>query len=186
MGDLRAFAGPNAGYVLELYENYQSNPASVDADWQAFFADFDPSVISIPARSGAGATSAVTSPATTGGVSNVDITKIIAVAKLAQRIRDYGHLASTLDPLGAPPIDAPELQLETYDLTEADLLQIPAEAVTGTAAIGAANASEAIARLRELYCGNLRVRVHSRHHHGATCLVARAGRVRRLLRSHGA
>ena len=59
MGDLRAFAGPNAGYVLELYENYQSNPASVDAGWQAFFADFDPSTITLPTRVAAGAPAAV-------------------------------------------------------------------------------------------------------------------------------
>jgi 2-oxoglutarate dehydrogenase E1 component len=154
MGDLRAFAGPNAGYVLELYENYQSNPASVDADWQAFFADFDPTTITFPRREVATSASAATAPSA-GVRADVDISKIISVAKLAQRIRDYGHLASTTDPLGTLPPDAPELQLETYNLTEADLLAVPADAVTGTAAIGAANAAEAIARLRELYCGYL-------------------------------
>ena len=93
MGDLRAFAGPNAGYVLELYENYQSNPASVDAGWQAFFADFDPSTITLPTRVGAGAPAAQPAPAA-AAVAGADLQKIIAVAKLAQRIRDYGHLGS--------------------------------------------------------------------------------------------
>ena len=154
MGDLRAFAGPNAGYVLELYENYQSNPASVDAGWQAFFADFDPSTITLPTRIGVGATAPQPAPAA-AAVAGADLQKIIAVAKLAQRIRDYGHLGSRLDPLGTPPIDAPELRLDTYDLTEADLLALPAEAVGGTAANGAANAAEAIAYLRTIYCGFL-------------------------------
>ncbi|MEZ4625112.1 MAG: 2-oxoglutarate dehydrogenase E1 component [Thermomicrobiales bacterium] len=154
MGDLRAFAGPNAGYVLELYENYQSNPASVDAGWQAFFADFDPSTITLPTRVAAGAPAAQPAPAA-AAVAGADLQKIIAVAKLAQRIRDYGHLGSRLDPLGTPPIDAPELRLDTYDLTEADLLALPAEAVGGTAANGAANAAEAIAYLRTIYCGFL-------------------------------
>ncbi len=30
--------GGNAAYIEDLYARYQSNPASVDADWQAFFA----------------------------------------------------------------------------------------------------------------------------------------------------
>ncbi len=155
MGDLRAFAGPNAGYVLELYENYQSNPASVDADWQAFFADFDPTTISFPTPTRASARSAEQVAPATSIATGVDVQKIISIAKLAQCIRDYGHLGATLDPLGTPPIDAPELRLATYDLTEADLEAAPAEAVGGTAAIDAANAAEAIANLRRDYCGFL-------------------------------
>ena len=154
MSDLRAFAGPNAGYVLELYESYQSNPASVDADWQAFFADFNPASLTLPAGA-TGAAKATPTAGASAGAGVAEIIRINSVAKLAQRIRDYGHLAATLDPLGSPPVDAPELRLETYDLTEADLLATPAEAVGGTAAIGAANAAEAIARLRGLYGGYL-------------------------------
>ena len=37
MYDLEAFYGPNAGYVLELYERYRQNPASVDAGTRAIF-----------------------------------------------------------------------------------------------------------------------------------------------------
>jgi 2-oxoglutarate dehydrogenase E1 component len=29
--------GGNAAYIEDLYARYQANPASVDADWQAFF-----------------------------------------------------------------------------------------------------------------------------------------------------
>ena len=31
MSDFSPFHGPNAGYVLELYERYQQDPQSVDA-----------------------------------------------------------------------------------------------------------------------------------------------------------
>ena len=31
--------GANADYIEELYAQYQNNPQSVDADWQAFFRD---------------------------------------------------------------------------------------------------------------------------------------------------
>mgnify|MGYP000894271499 CR=1 FL=1 len=37
MTDLSQFYGPNAGYVLELYERYKHDPASVDADTRAAF-----------------------------------------------------------------------------------------------------------------------------------------------------
>ena len=37
MNDLEVFYGPNAGYVLELYERYRQNPASVDAAARAIF-----------------------------------------------------------------------------------------------------------------------------------------------------
>ena len=37
------FHGPNAGYVLDLYERYQRDPASVDAATRAFFERWTPS-----------------------------------------------------------------------------------------------------------------------------------------------
>src|SRR5687768_17227226 len=33
--------GANAPYIEDLYARYQENPASVDAEWQAFFAGFN-------------------------------------------------------------------------------------------------------------------------------------------------
>ncbi len=41
MAELR-FHGPNAGYVLELYERFQRDPASVDEGWRAYFASATP------------------------------------------------------------------------------------------------------------------------------------------------
>ena len=42
MPDLDVFYGPNAGYVLELYERYLENPASVDASSRAIFDTWSP------------------------------------------------------------------------------------------------------------------------------------------------
>lgn len=147
MSDLRTFVGPNAGYVLDLYDRYLAEPASVDADWRAFFADFNPATIALaPIRTSATAQVAAAQPA-------VDVSKIIAAAQLAQAIRGYGHLASRLDPLGSTPPGAPELRAEHYGLADADLMSLPASVVGGTVAEGAASAAEAIARLRTIYCG---------------------------------
>jgi len=42
MSDLSAFFGPNAGYVLELYDRYLENPDAVDAETRQFFETFSP------------------------------------------------------------------------------------------------------------------------------------------------
>ena len=45
MSDLSAFYGPNAGYVLELYDRYVEDASAVGDDWQQFFASFDPGML---------------------------------------------------------------------------------------------------------------------------------------------
>src|SRR5918998_843050 len=45
MSDLSAFHGPNAGYVLDLYDRYLDDPSSVDPDTRATFEHVDPEEI---------------------------------------------------------------------------------------------------------------------------------------------
>ena len=117
MSDLRAFFGPNAGYVLELYERYHADPASVDAESRAFFATLDPA----DDRRRAGALQRrMTAPAAAGAPA-LDVERIVGAAALAQAIREYGHLAADIDPLGKPLPGAPELDPAFHGITEADL-----------------------------------------------------------------
>ena len=148
MSDLRAFHGPNAGYVLELYDRYLADPNSVDPEIRAFFAEFRPT---LPPTNGA----AAAERAETGAPAIADVRKIVAAASLALSIREYGHLAARLDPLGTEPLGAPELDPSYHGLTEADLRALPPLVVGGPVAEGAANAAEAIARLREIYSGTI-------------------------------
>jgi 2-oxoglutarate dehydrogenase E1 component len=160
MSDLRAFSGPNAGYVLELYDRYLIDPSSVDPDLRAFFADFTPT---LPTTNGFGKTAngtatavaepAVRTVAATALASAPDIARVVGAASLAIDIREYGHLAAQIDPLGSRPPGAPELDPATHGITEGDLAGLPASVVGGPAAAGAANAAEAISRLREIYSG---------------------------------
>ncbi len=78
---------------------------------------------------------------------------MVGAVGLANSIREYGHLAVRLDPLGSDPNGAPELVAESHGVTEAELAALPADVVEGPAAAGAANAQEAIARLRSIYQG---------------------------------
>src|SRR5690349_11289461 len=110
MSDLRAFFGPNAGYVLELYDRYLDDPSAVDEATRRYFASFSPPTTSdandVPAA-------AVSAPVST---SAVDVQKIAGAVNLAYGIREYGHLAVPLDPLGSARPGAPEVSPETYGI----------------------------------------------------------------------
>jgi 2-oxoglutarate dehydrogenase E1 component len=150
MSDLRAFFGPNAGYVLELYERYTADPNSVPEADRSYLAGLDPSALAtLTARSGAVRTNGATAPAA------ADVSKIVAAAALAQAVREYGHLDARIDPLGQPLPSAPELDPAFLGLSEADLAALPARVVGGPASDGAPNAAAAIRRLREIYSGSV-------------------------------
>ncbi|HMD81830.1 MAG TPA: thiamine pyrophosphate-dependent enzyme, partial [Anaerolineales bacterium] len=84
-------------------------------------------------------------------LSGIDLEKIVAVVHLATAIREHGHLAARLDPLGRESRGDPSLELSTYRLTEQDLQQLPANLAGGPVAEKARNAREAIEALREIY-----------------------------------
>jgi 2-oxoglutarate dehydrogenase E1 component len=139
----REFPGPNAGYVVELYERYLQDPDSVDLETRAFFERQAPTgEVKLPSAA----------PVTAPGLSPE---KIAAAINLALAIRSYGHLAAALDPLGSAPPGDPALDLATHGLTEGDLRALPAAIVGGPLAQQAANALEAIQALRSVYSSHI-------------------------------
>jgi len=143
MYDLKAFYGPNAGYVLELYERYRQNPASVDADTRAIFDTWSPE------------NQLTAEQKATTGIAPIEVSKIVAASELAHAIRSRGHLGAHLDPLGSEPLGDPALLTETYGINDEDLAQLPPAVVGGHSAEGARNALEAIANLRAMYSGTI-------------------------------
>jgi 2-oxoglutarate dehydrogenase E1 component len=131
------FTGANAGYVYELFERYQRDPSSVDEATRRAFAAWTPEEpVELPK-----------------GVLGADWRAVLAVVSLADSIRRFGHLAARLDPTDFyAPIGDPSLNPQSHGLTTATLERLPASIVSGPAADGAANALEAINRLREIYC----------------------------------
>lgn len=134
------FHGPNAGYVLELYEHYRRNPTSVDTATRAAFEQWTP-----PSDTMVGAVEAVA----------LAVDKIVGAVHLAHAIRQLGHLSAQIDPLGSPPPGDSSLDPASHGLTEDDLRQLPAGLVGGPVAETAANAFEAIQALRAVYCSRL-------------------------------
>ncbi|HYA99005.1 MAG TPA: thiamine pyrophosphate-dependent enzyme, partial [Ktedonobacteraceae bacterium] len=143
MPDLNEFYGPNAGYVLELYERYLENPASIDASSRAIFDRWSPmekkhSEQTVPIS-----------------VQFQEVSKIVAASELAHAIRSRGHLGAHLDPLGTEPLGDPALLTETHGISNQDLVHLPPEVVGGHSAEGVQNALEAMNALRTLYSGTI-------------------------------
>jgi 2-oxoglutarate dehydrogenase E1 component len=125
----------NDGYIAETYEAYRRDPSSVDESWRQFFRT---------AESLAGMA---------GGAQTDDrlLRKTAAAASLVQAIREYGHLAVQLDPLGTPPPSAPELTPEFHGMKEEELADVPASALGYTEG----TAADVVQRLREVYCSTI-------------------------------
>ena len=123
----------NDAYIAEAFERYRRDPASVDESWRQYFR----------------AAESLGGGGTAGGVDEGLLRKTAGAAALVDAIRQYGHLAVQLDPLGTPPPGGPELTPEFHGITEDELALVPASALgfeTGTAA-------DVVRHLREVYCG---------------------------------
>src|SRR5258708_37315723 len=126
--DISEFYGPNAGYVLDLYDRYLADPDSVEAEWRTVFDGWNrksPTPGSEPAGSSR----------TPCGIS--DVTKVVAAARVGRLVRELGHLAARLDPLGSPPPGDPGLVFETHRITAEDLMQLSPAVIGGPASRGA-------------------------------------------------
>ncbi len=210
MNDLELFHGPNAGYVLELYERYLENPEAVDAATRAMFAAWSPTTNGATAPSDMpGAPAALSlshqhnghmraesdghsarehvpavdqfiereqsndttlvqvdppvvepsqeaaSHVPLASIPPDEVDLIVHAARLVRLIRELGHLDAHIDPLGSEPPGDPGLELETHQLTTEALAALPANVVSGPLSQGAANALEAIGRLRRVYSGSI-------------------------------
>lgn len=142
MSDWNLFHGPNAGYLIELYERYQADPNSVDEATRAFFAQWSPPV-------DVAETHADTSDQT------LDVPRIVGAARLIRYIRELGHLAARIDPLGSDPPGDPGIELATHGVTQADLAMLPAYIIRGPISEQVRNAAEGVERLRQTYSGSI-------------------------------
>jgi 2-oxoglutarate dehydrogenase E1 component len=142
------FYGPNVGYVLDLYEQYLEDPDSVDPVSRAYFASWTPQTV-------ASLTTSPVYPVATRQITEDDLRRIVGAARLARFVRENGHMAARVDPLGTDPPGDDELGLEANHLTTADLTMLPASVVGGPCAVGSANCLEALGKLRKIYSGNV-------------------------------
>lgn len=101
----------NDGYIAEQLDAYRRDPKSVDESWRQFFR------LAESLGGNSVSAGAVGSPADQQEFAR----KVAGVARYVSAIRQFGHLAVPLDPLGTPPPGALELTMEHYGITDADL-----------------------------------------------------------------
>src|SRR5687767_9684396 len=90
----------NAEYIDRLYEQYQRDPRSLDATWQAYFSGFE-------YAGGRSAPGPKTHGASTVGLAGTTTTRdalsgnaSIGIFDLVHSYRELGHFIADLDPLG--------------------------------------------------------------------------------------
>jgi len=138
MSELPIVSSFNDGYIAEQYEAFRRDPNSVDASWRQYFQVAE-SISALPAAAAPAADVAY-------------LRKVAGAAALVQAIRQYGHLDVQLDPLGSPPLGAPELKPEFHGISAEDLPSIPGAALgfqDGT------TAADIVKRLRALYSSTI-------------------------------
>ena len=137
------FSGPNAAYLLEQYELYVQDPDLVEPDLRTWFQTL---TAPLDSPTNVAATS-------TSGHATTDATTAISAARLIRYIREVGHLASTIDPLGKPPMGNPALELEYHGITLRDLQSLPSSILRSPMQDEHSNAFEGVKALRRIYAG---------------------------------
>ncbi len=141
MKDISAVFNAHPQYIESLYQAWQKDPRSVEADWAVFFKGFD------FALSSANGNGMGTTP------SSTDLMREFAVYALIQGYRQRGHMLSTTNPIKPRKDRKPRLDLADYGLSEADLDRPFAAGFD----IGMPHAPlrDIVERLKKIYCGNL-------------------------------
>ncbi|GJG87130.1 2-oxoglutarate dehydrogenase E1 component [Gemmatimonadetes bacterium T265] len=141
----------NDAYIAEVYEAYRRDPASVDASWRQFFGMAE----SMAGLVRPGAADEASGGGAADAAADAELLrKTAAAAALVHAIRENGHLAVALDPLGSAPPGARELTPEFHGIGEGDLAAVPAAAL-GFADGRFATAADVVAMLRRRYSGTL-------------------------------
>jgi len=124
--------------IEKLYEQYRSDPSSVDESWSNFFEGFD---------------FARTHHDTEPSPGFMDIE--FKVINLIEGYRKRGHLFTETNPVRTRRTYSPTLDLENFDLSESDLETVfQAGKQIGA---GAATLKEIISRLKQTYCKSIGV-----------------------------
>nr|UOP05107.1 hypothetical protein LVJ77_02145 [Conchiformibius kuhniae] len=156
--------GSNAPYIEELYEQFLSDPESVDAQWKQYFTE-------LAAQPGAAVRDVAHRPiqesfanlakrrnigAVAGSIDESLLQKQIAVLRLISAYRIQGAGAANIDPLGLKlPKNIEGLSPESHGLTEADMAVKFGLGQGDFAGTEKLPLSDIISKLKQTYCGHI-------------------------------
>lgn len=149
LNDLSYASRANAEYLDHLYQQFQQNPEAIDPDWARFFqgVEFGRQLAPLPAKGAA--------PGAGIAATGEQLEKELKVDTLIGAYRDIGHYQADLDPLTPGGRRIPDLAIERFGLSSADMNK----KFFAGAKIGKPNATlaEIIAHLERSYCGKMTV-----------------------------
>ena len=154
MSDYSFIANAHPSFIDSMYQRYQENPESVEEGWRTFFKGFDYS--DGAASNGNGRAKLA---ATNGTSTNDDFNeKEFQVLSLIKAYRNRGHLLSTTNPIRQRKDRNPQLGIEDFGLTAADLGTV----FNAGKEAGLENKTlqEIVTHLNKIYCGNIGFEYH--------------------------
>lgn len=142
------FHGPNRGYLEQQYELYKEDPQAIESTIKEIFDTYGAPAW-IQESNNIGKTS-------TQSASEFDVKKLTSAIQLVEAIRRYGHTEADIYPVGDYKGDRTTLlDLETYNLTEQDLKNIPASGLWEHASSGVENGLDVVNTLKKYYTGTI-------------------------------
>ena len=108
-------------FFADLYEQYTENPDSVEPSWRSFFQGFDFGMTTYNEEQALAQMGSMASDNFQNGQVSDKILKEFNVLKLIDGYRTRGHLFTKTNPVRDRRIFLPNLQLENYGLSNADL-----------------------------------------------------------------
>lgn len=111
--------GVHASFVDDLYQKYLKNPDSVEPSWRAFFQGYDFALEDYQVNGEV--TPEISEQAWSHGEIVEEIKKEFQVLDLIDDYRTRGHLFTETNPVRSRRKYSPELKLDLYGLSEADL-----------------------------------------------------------------
>ncbi|MEM7572962.1 MAG: 2-oxoglutarate dehydrogenase E1 component [Bacteroidota bacterium] len=146
MSDFSHIANAHPAYIASLYEQFVQDPATVEASWRDFFLGFDYAL-----RSSNGSHTAA--KGTAEAIDFEHVIKELRVFSLIKAYRTRGHMDANIDPVGEFEDPDAKLNLESYNLSEADLhttFQVAKELFLPPSSLDAI-----IKHLQRVYCSSI-------------------------------
>ena len=137
-------ANSDINAIESLYQQYKSNPQSVDGSWQRFFEGFEFQRAEFaPLPSGDGFSGAVSS----------EVIKEFKVINLINGYRQRGHLFTETNPVRERRKHQPTLALENFGLSEQDLDTV--FQAGNEVGLGPSKLRDILAHLTNSYCKHI-------------------------------
>lgn len=140
--DFSHLSSSDITYIDSLYDNFRSDPTSVDESWQRFFQGFEFQAGSFGTSGSSGE-----------GISDAKLRAEFNVFRIIQSFRTRGHLLADTNPIRPRRDRKARISLEEYGLSDADRKTVFQCGVY--LGIGPATLDQILDHMKEIYCAKI-------------------------------